>query len=326
MIDRHSAAPLFLGIEIGGTKLQVLVGGPDGTVVGGRRMNVGSGANARTIRSSIESAVRELSGEYSFVGAGIGFGGPVDVEKGSVVVSFQVEGWADFPICDWLKEITGAPAVLENDANIAALAEAHAGAGKNCGKVFYITLGSGMGGGYVVDGNIYHGSVPGESEIGLSYVDRDGTTLESCCCGWSIDRKIRDTMEQRPDGVLARLSEDQDGAEARYLLPAVEQNDPDAIEILDDLGRDLAFGVSQITYFLNPDIAIIGGGLSNVGGPLVESVEKHLPEYISPSFQPGPKIALAGLGEEVVAVGGILLAAAKVGNWATPQGTPKALD
>src|SRR5204862_256234 len=128
--------------------------------------------------------------------------------------------------------------------------------------VFYVTLGSGVGGGLVVDGGIYHGATPGESEIGHVRLDRNGATVESCCSGWAVDAKIRSLSTSDPAGVLAQLLRNEPGAEAKHLRSALQQNDPIAHRIITETAEDLAFGLSHTVHLFHPQIIILGGGLS----------------------------------------------------------------
>jgi glucokinase len=161
---------------------------------------------------------------------------------------------------------------VENDANVAALAEAVAGAGTDYANVFYITLGSGVGGGLVVDGRLYHGALPGETEVGHLRLDRSGTTLESRCSGWAVDGRIREAVRQHPGSVLAQLVGDTSPGEARFLYPALERSDPLAQSILHETSADLAFGLSHVVHLLHPEVIILGGGLSLLGEPLRAAV------------------------------------------------------
>src|SRR5262249_37655353 len=142
----------YLGIEIGGTKLQLGVGPDDGRLRGLWRGTVDVGAGGGGGRRQVERAGPELlasSGvpRQDISGVGIGFGGPVDDAKRTVIRSNQIHGWDGFPLADWLSEVIGLPAVLGNDADVAGLAEALHGAGKGLSPIFYITVGSGIGGG-----------------------------------------------------------------------------------------------------------------------------------------------------------------------------------
>src|SRR5439155_13610184 len=152
------------------------------------------------------------------------FGGPVDWKTGRTCCSHTIEGWADFDLAGWTKSLLGAPVVIDNDANIAAFGEAVRGAGVGCNPVFYVTLGSGVGGGLVVDGAIYHGATPGEAEIGHLRLDRSGTRLEERCSGWAVDQKIRQLCQGNKESLLCKLLDKKIGGEAKHLAKALIEN------------------------------------------------------------------------------------------------------
>src|SRR5262245_29752426 len=143
---------MYLGIEIGGTKLQLGLGPGDGTLAGLWRGNVDVAAGAEGIRRQILAAVPDLLMQAKvdraqIRGVGIGFGGPVDDATRTIIKSHQIQGWDGFPLADWITERLGWPAALGNDADVAGLAEALLGDGKNLSLIFYIPVGSGVGGG-----------------------------------------------------------------------------------------------------------------------------------------------------------------------------------
>ena len=173
----------FLGIEIGGTKLQLSAVNPLGFIEESFYYTIDSAAGAAGIQTQISEGLKKFITYNDIAATGVGFGGPVDWRTGCVQVSHQVSGWNNFNIKEWLEDITKKPVVVENDANVAALAEAVYGCGKEFERVFYITIGSGIGGGMVVNGDIYHGKTPGEVEIGHICLDKKGITLESQCSG-----------------------------------------------------------------------------------------------------------------------------------------------
>src|SRR5579871_1891901 len=153
---------MWLGIEIGGTKLQLGVGPDDGKLRGLWRGSVDVAAGPEGIRRQIVAAVPELLVQSGIArgelkGVGIGFGGPVDDATQTIIKSHQIAGWDDFPLADWIYDFVGLPAALGNDADVAGLAEALHGAGKGLTPIFYITIGSGIGGGFIINGEIYRG-------------------------------------------------------------------------------------------------------------------------------------------------------------------------
>jgi glucokinase len=201
---------------------------------------------------------------------------------------------------------------VDNDANVAALGEAMRGAGVGANPVFYVTLGSGVGGGLVVDGKIYHGAKPGEAEIGHVRLDRLGTIVEARCSGWAVDARIRELKLKEPGCLLARLTGQTVGGEAKYLAAAWQQGDAAARRLLQETAEDLAFGLSHVVHLFHPEIIIVGGGLSGVGEPLRASVESALRPFTMEAFALGPRIALAALGEDAVPTGALELAQGSV--------------
>jgi glucokinase len=298
----------LIGVEIGATKLQVVVGDQEAVILERRRLTADREGGAVAIRAQLEDVLGTLLEEFQPRAVGVGFGGPVDIEAGRIAISHQVEGWADFPLRDWLRELTGLPVIVENDTNAAALAEALRGAGRDRRLVFYTNFGSGMGGGMVIDGELYHGAAPGESELGLTLLNRSGITFESRCCGWAVDQKVRAHIEDHPDGLLAELAGGSREGAARFLRPALQRGDAPAQAILNETAEDIAFAVSHVAHLFHPEVVILGGGLSLIGEPLREAVARFVPGFVTQSFRPGPGIRLSALGEDVVCVGALLLA------------------
>src|SRR5262245_51650072 len=194
---------LFAGIEIGGTKLQLVTGDGTGKIGERRKLAVEVKEGGEGIRKQIERTLPELLAGRKPLSLGVGFGGPVNWKTGKICRSHQIEGWAEFDLPGWLGEVANAPVFVENDANVAALGEARHGAGAGFNPAFYVTLGSGVGGGLIVNGNLYHGASPGEAEIGHIRLDRNGTTLESRCSGWAVDARIRELAKVEPTSGLA---------------------------------------------------------------------------------------------------------------------------
>ena len=299
----------YTGIEIGGTKLQLVLGDESGVIQQRRRFAVECARGAAGIRRQIQEALPELLAGTRPEAIGVGFGGPVDWRTGRICRSHHIEGWSDFDLWGWLNKLTGAAVRADNDANVAALGEARHGAGRGFNPVFYVTLGSGVGGGLVADGRIYHGATPGEAEIGHVRLDRSGTIVESRCSGWSVDARIRELKEKDPGSLLARMARTANGGEAKCLAEALRQGDAGAARILHETAGDLAFALSHVVQLFHPQIIILGGGLSGLGEPLRAAVEHALRPFIMDAFAPGPGIALAGLAEDAVPVGALALAA-----------------
>lgn len=299
---------IALGIEIGGTKLQLVAGKPDGRLLERRRLQVDRTSGGEGIRAELAHHLPALVQTHNPIGIGVGFGGPVDHRTGRIACSHQIQGWYQFELGQWLEELTGLPIAIDNDANVAALGEARHGAGRNHDPVLWINMGSGVGGGLVVHAHIYHGAIPGEAELGHLRLDKSGTIVEDRCSGWAVDRRIREAVALHPGGPLARLVGEARQGEARFLAQALAEHDPIAHAILSELADNLAFALSHAVHLFHPEIIVVGGGLSLIGTPLRDAITTGLPRYVMDSFHPVPEITLAGLGEDSVPVGALALA------------------
>lgn len=299
----------FLGIEIGGTKLQAAVVSAAGVVAATARASVAAGSGAAAVLDGVERLVAEAVSlaHEPLEAVGIGFGGPVDRVRGTVATSHQIPGWSGFPLMSWVAERTGLPTSLENDSNAAALAEAVVGAGRGFHAVVYSNVGSGVGGGLVLGGRIYHGRVPGEMEIGHLRLALDGPIVEDVVSGWSLDRQVRAVIEANPHGGLALAAAGMPPS-ARCLGPAIAAGDAEASAIVDRAARCYAFGLSHAVQLLNPDAIVLGGGVAGIGEPWRAAVATHLHGFVVEALRPPPPVLLAALGDIVVPVGAALVA------------------
>lgn len=295
---------MFLGIEIGGTKLQLGLGPGDGTLAALWRGPVDVPAGGPGIRTQIESAIPELLAQAGItrsdlLAAGIGFGGPVDDSTARTITSHQIEGWDDFPLATWLSDRVGKPVVLGNDADVAGLAEAAFGAGKGCSPVFYVTVGSGIGGGLIIQGRIQRGVGRGAAEIGhLRVWHRDRfVPLEAAASGWGIEQAAQregESWTAREVGTLA-------------------SSDPVARRILDQALDHLAEALCHVIALVCPQRIVIGGGVSLLGEELFfEPLRARVDARVFRPFQGLTTIAAAALGEAVVVHGALALARQRV--------------
>ncbi len=318
----------YLGIEIGGTKLQLGVGPGDGTLAGLWRDSVDPDAGGEGIRRQITAAVPELlarSGveRAQLKGVGIGFGGPVDDGTRTVITSHQIKGWDGFPLADWIGDITGLPAVLGNDADVAGLAEALFGAGKGLSPVFYITIGSGIGGGLIINGEIYRGCGRGAAEIGhLRLMWHHGDTieertLERYASGWAIGQLATHGKPGRVKGsrLLQRVDGKRREISAAEVASAAAEGDPFALWVLERTRPYLAAGICQMIALLCPRRIVIGGGVSLMGEELLFAPLRELvAEHAFAPFAGCYDIVPAALGEEVVVHGALALARRRLGG------------
>ena len=300
---------IYLGIEIGGTKIQVFVVNSSFTILERIKFFVGHTKEAFKIQEILEDNLEKLSSNYEITAIGVGFGGPIDFENGIIHKSFHVSGWNGFNLKHWLSDFTKVPVFVDNDGNIAALAEAVLGVGKGITRVFYITLGSGAGGGFVVDGRIYHGKAPGEFEVGHLRLSKSGKTMESSVSGWALNRKLGIYIDENPRSQLAILVKKYETDASKNLLAAIDKNDFGAKAILDETIDDLAYGLSHVVHIVNPDILILGGGLSNLGEYLSMTLTHKLRDYMMDVLkEKSPIIKLSGLKEDTVPLGAVILA------------------
>lgn len=297
-----------LAIEIGGTKLQLAVGDDLGTITERQRFTVDKARGAEGIREQIVATLPLLLAQAKPEAIGVGFGGPVDWRTGRIARSHQIEGWSGFDLGGWLREMTGLPVRVDNDANVAALGEATRGAGAGHNPVFYVTMGSGVGGGLVVDGKIFHGAAPGESELGHVRLDKSGVIVEQRCSGWAVDARIRRLRDEGAKSLLVDGLPASPGGEAKLLSKALSAGDGAALRILNETAEDLAFALSHVTQLMHPQVIVLGGGLSLVGEPLRAAVAAALPRLVMEVFHGGPEVKLAALGEDAVPTGALLLA------------------
>ncbi|MGL4552271.1 MAG: ROK family protein [Gemmataceae bacterium] len=288
---------MYLGIEIGGTKLQLGVGADDGTLAAVWRGTVDPNRGAEGIREQILAALPALP-MRGVRGVGVGFGGPVDDPTRAVIRSHQIRGWDGFPLADWVGDVVGLPAVLGNDADVAGLAEARHGAGKGLSPLFYMTVGSGIGGGLILDGKIYRGAGRGAAEVGQlisGYLGDGFLRLEEVASGWAIDRRA---SHQRR---AAMTSAD--------VAKAARAGDDDARRLLEEVCINLAHALNDVITLLCPRRVVIGGGVSLLGEDLLFTPLRRLVEAdLFEPFRGLTDIVPAALGEAVVVHGAIALA------------------
>ncbi len=326
---------LLLGIEIGGTKLQVGLGRADGQLIDLERLRIEPGRGAAGILAQIPAATDELlqragAARADLAVVGVGFGGPVDPELGVVVLSNQVAGWTGFPLADWVRQTLGiAAVVVQNDAATAALGEARRGAGVGFDPVLYVTIGSGIGGGLIVDGAIYRGSGRGAIEIGHLWVDDLGPatsaadppsriTLEERASGWSIGRAaqrlVAEPSGSSSAGATGWLVDLAAGDPARVTAELVAQaaiaGDPGASAILAAARAALGQALGHAVTLLAPRRIILGGGVSLIAAEhWLDPIRREVDRRVFPPFLGSYDVVAAGLGAAVVVHGALALAA-----------------
>jgi glucokinase len=309
---------MYLGIEIGGTKLQLGLGRGDGTLAALWRGSVDAAAAGEGIRRQIVAAVPELLAKAGLSrgdlkGVGVGFGGPTDDDTQRVIKSHHVAGWDDFPLATWLSDVIGLPTVICNDADVAGLAEALHGAGKGLSPIFYMTVGTGIGGGLTIDGEMYRGCGRGAVEIGHLRV-RDGDILESYAAGWGIEVRANRLAATDPRYAALRRSVGRD-LTGKDIATAARAGDPAALDALDVALSALTEALQQVIKLLCPRRVVIGGGISLTGDELFfDPLRRRVATNAFPPFAGLTDIVPAALGEEVVVHGALALARQRLGR------------
>jgi glucokinase len=319
------APATLLGIEIGGTKLQLGLGDGCGNLTVLERLSIEPARGAAGILKQISNGLDSLLSQArlnrtDIQAAGVGFGGPIDLERNRVERSFQVEGWENFPLWDWIRDDLGIERVaLGNDADAAGLAEARFGAGIGRSPLFYMTVGSGIGGALIVDSRIYTGCGRGAMEIGhLKVPSGSGRTpslreLEQVASGWGIAATARHEVEAG-SGPSSRVLLELAGGNPRAITTnlvaqAARQGDELSAMILDQARAAVAFALNQMIALAAPRRIVIGGGVSLIGEELwFEPIRGLVENDLFPPFRGQCDIVAAELGEDVVVHGALALA------------------
>lgn len=302
---------MLLGIEIGGTKLQLGVGPGDGTLIAEPlRLSVDRDKGAAGIREQIAALGRELVARYGVSSVGVGFGGPVDAATGRTIKSHQITGWDDFPLVEWCRQTLGvARCTLGNDADLAALAEARYGAGRGRDPVFYVTVGTGIGGGFVRGGKLYAGHGPAAAEIGHLRPGLDALnshdTVESIASGLAIERAAE---HLRDEEVFAPLKPAK--ITAKELAWAAARGHAPSQAILNRAINTLGWALAQMITLLAPQRVVVGGGVPLLGEePFYAPLRQAVARYVFPPLAGSYEILPPALGEAMVVHGALALAA-----------------
>ncbi len=308
----------FLGIEIGGTKLQLGIGAGDGSdFVAFERRDIDIANGAAGILTQIEEAGRKLIAAHPVERIGIGFGGPVDSGLGRVIKSHQVAGWDDVPLGAWCEEKLGVPTILGNDCDCAALAEALFGAGQGSRTVFYVTVGTGIGGGLVIDGQLHGQGRPAVAEIGhlrpgLS-ADTPAATVESYAAGPGIvaaaERLLETSADEAAKNELLRFKTES-ALTAQRIGELASSGNSIAKSAVFQATCVLGWAIGQVITLTAADVVVVGGGVSLMGEErFFQPLRTEVARYVFPPLAGAYQILPAARGEAVVVHGAVSLAA-----------------
>ncbi|WP_028658853.1 ROK family glucokinase [Nocardioides insulae] len=304
---------LACGVDVGGTKILGGVVDGDGTVV--EELRVESPAtNPHEIEDAIASVVRELAGRHPIATVGVGAAGYVDKTRSRVLFAPNI-AWRDVDLKTGLEKRIDLPVVIENDANAAAWGEFRYGAGEDVDDLLLVTVGTGVGGGLVLDGELYRGAFGVGAEIGHMRVVPGGILcgcgnhgcFEQYASGNALVREVREAARGGSllaRGVLDLAGGDPEAIKGPLISRAAVAGDPFAIESLATVGTWLGEGIASLTAVLDPAVVAVGGGVSEVGELLLGPTRAAFGNSLTGrGYRPRLEIRKASLGNRAGLIG-----------------------
>ncbi len=305
-------ANVALAFDIGGTELRGALVGRDGHVLAAASTPTLALAGPAAVveqMAALAETLRAGHPEATVVGVGVGAPGPLDPRAGIVIAPPTLAGWADVPLADILGRRFGLPVRLENDANAAALGEWRFGAGRGAGSLVFVTVSTGIGGGVVAEGRLYHGRRGLAAEIGHMTITGGG---ERCFCGavgcfeavasgTALGRRATAATAPGDGSALRRLSGDA-GISARHVIEAARGGDALALELVEEEARWLGIGFTNLLHLYSPDVLVMGGGLANGFDLLAGEIRATVVNRAMPAYRDVP-IVPAQLGSHAGLVG-----------------------
>ena len=311
---------LYIGIDVGGTTAKAGVVDEAGQILYKSSCKTGIERDFEDIAADMAELcrhiVRESGHEMAEVAAvGVGIPGEQSPKTGLVAFCNNL-GWVDVPLMQRLRDALGLPVYVDNDANVAALAESAFGASRDVKSSILITLGTGVGGGIVRDQHIHTGAHGVGGEIGHMVVVVDG---EPCNCGhrgcWekyasatAIIRMGRALMEEKPDCALARqMGGDAANLNAKAVLDLAKAGDADCVGIFETYVKYLCVGLANLINIYDPDMLVLGGGVAHAGDFLLDAVRAALGDYVYCPALSWARVELARLGNDAGIIGAAML-------------------
>ncbi len=300
---------LYLGIDIGGTGVKLGIVDDDCRVIDTAVVPTDAHRPAEEIVTTIIAAAKPLCEQYQPIAVGIGSAGRIDPPNGTVLRAGNLPTFWNVPLCALVGEALGLPVAIENDANCALLAEAHAGVCRDCRDVLMVTLGTGVGGAIMIDGNIYRAHNFRAGEIGHFILDHKGAP---CPCGLhgcyeqyasatALIRRAEEAAAAHPDSLLAASPID-----GKAVFDAAKAGCPVAKDVLSEWGRYVAMGLNSMVKIFMPQCIVLAGGVAKAGEELLSLLTPHLlPEAVIRFSALGGNAgiigaALTGKGNEVI--------------------------
>jgi glucokinase len=305
-----------IGVDLGGTKMLV------GVVDSERRIVHRSTAPSHGLRQDelLETLERELrmarQARPDVAAAGLGIPCTIDRQRGVAIVAVNLD-IANVPIRDLMTERLGLPVFVDNDANVAILAEHRFGAARGTRNAVMLTIGTGIGGGLIIDGQLYRGSTGAGAELGHTVIEADGPPCQGNCpnrgcvealaSGTAIAREGLAAAEGAPDSALGRALADGVELDGKEVTDAALAGDETARGVLDLIGRRLGVAFSSLANIFDPDVIVIGGGASRAGELLAGPAREELASRALPPMN-GTPVATAELGSDAGLIGAATMA------------------
>ncbi|MDP6761113.1 MAG: ROK family protein [Acidimicrobiales bacterium] len=307
---------MIVGVDVGGTNARALLVDPaTGGVLGRRRSS--SAGDGPALVHGVARMVEGLWVEGTVEAVGLGIAGLVD-RAGTLCYSPNLPDLTGFPIGPELEEAVGVPVTVGNDASAATLAEARLGAGRGSDHFGLVTLGTGIGAGFVVDGRLLEGAHGFAGEAGHMVVDAHGPAhitghqgpWEYFASGSALGRIGREAAATGGFDRGLGLAGSADGVTSHHVATALTEGDADAASIFDGFCREVARGVANLVVILDLERVVVGGGLTDMGEPLRSGIDQHLGDLLlGAEHRPAVDVRLAELGDDAGALGAALIAA-----------------
>ena len=293
------------GIDLGGTTVKIAYFDETGEMLQKWEIPTVTTDGGKHILPHIAASIRDFINAYQInetmiLGMGIGVPGPVS-SKGVVNKCVNL-GWGVFNIAEQLTELTGFPVKAGNDANVAALGEYWKGGGKGCDNMVFATLGTGVGGGIVIEGKLLHGAHGSGAEIGHMVLNRNETATCGCGKHGCVEQYCSATGIVRLAGLHGMV-----GVTCKDIFDAAKAGDKVALEIMDEYYEYLGEFLGSLCSVIDPEVVVLGGGVSKAGEMLLTGVEPYFHKYVFHAAS-DVKFALASLGNDAGAYGAFKLA------------------
>lgn len=314
--------PLLLALDFGGTKhTAALIGRGETDWRAHQRQPSASSPTAESDLRIMIGLARDVLGGARPDAIGVSFGGPVEASSGTVRLSHHVPGWENVPLRAMLEREFGAPAAVDNDANVAAWGEYHFGAGQGVSSLLYLTVSTGVGGGWVLDGKIWHGADGMAGEIGHTVVDPNGPVclcgkrgcVERLASGPYIAQRARERLQAQPTRgkiLRAMVNAQLDAITAQDVSAAAAQGDELAWESLYTSAWALGVGIGNAAGLVNPARVVLGGGVTKSGERYWQVLREVARATVLPQTQ--IEIVPAALGDDAPLWGAVALARERV--------------